>query len=33
VLLDALSTSGCLIDLEGNLVSYNEVVGKPAGMS
>jgi PAS domain-containing protein len=32
-LLDALSTPGCLIDLEGNLVYYNEVVGKLAGMS
>jgi PAS domain-containing protein len=32
-LLDALSTPGCLIDLEGTLVYYNEAVGKLAGMS
>jgi len=33
-LLDALSTPGCLIDLEGGtLVYYNEAVGKLAGMS
>ena len=32
-LLDALSTPGCLIDLDGTLVYYNEAVGKLAGMS
>ena len=32
-LLDALSTPGCLIDLEGTLVYYNEAVGKLARMS
>jgi PAS domain-containing protein len=32
-LLDALSTPGCLIDLAGTLVYYNEAVGKLAGMS
>ena len=32
-LLDALSTPGCLIGLEGTLVYYNEAVGKLAGMS
>jgi PAS domain-containing protein len=32
-LLDALSTPGCLIDLEGTLVYYNDVVGRLAGMS
>ena len=31
-LLDALSTPGCLIGLEGTLVYYNEAVGKLAGM-
>jgi PAS domain-containing protein len=32
-LLDSLSTPGCLIDLEGTLVYYNEAVGKLAGIS
>jgi PAS domain-containing protein len=32
-LLDSLSTPGCLIDLEGTLVYYNEAVAKLAGMS
>jgi PAS domain-containing protein len=32
-LLDALSTPGCLIGLDGTLVYYNEAVGKLAGMS
>jgi PAS domain-containing protein len=32
-LLDSLSTPGCLIDLEGTLVYYNETVGKLAGIS
>lgn len=31
-LLDALSTPGCLIGLDGTLVYYNEAVGKLAGM-
>jgi PAS domain-containing protein len=32
-LLDSLSTPGCLIDLEGTLVYYNEAVARLAGMS
>jgi PAS domain-containing protein len=32
-LLDSLSTPGCLIDLEGTLVYYNEAVGRLAGIS
>ena len=32
-LLDSLSTPGCLIDLEGTLVYYNDAVGKIAGIS
>jgi PAS domain-containing protein len=32
-LLDSLSTPGCLIDLEGTLVYYNEAVAKLAGIS
>jgi PAS domain-containing protein len=32
-LLDSLSTPGCLIDLAGTLVYYNEAVGKLAGIS
>jgi PAS domain-containing protein len=32
-LLDSLSTPGCLIDLEGTLVYYNDAVGKLAGIS
>jgi PAS domain-containing protein len=32
-LLDSLRTPGCLVDLEGTLVYYNEAVGKMAGMS
>jgi len=32
-LLDSLHTPGCLIDLEGTLVYYNEAVAKLAGMS
>jgi PAS domain-containing protein len=32
-LLGSLSTPGCLIDLEGTLVYYNETVGKLAGIS
>jgi PAS domain-containing protein len=32
-LLDSLSTPGCLIDLEGTLVYYNEAVAKLAGLS
>jgi PAS domain-containing protein len=32
-LLDSLSTPACLIDLEGTLVYYNEVVGRLAGIS
>lgn len=32
-LLDSLQTPGCLIDLEGTLVYYNEAVGKLAGMN
>jgi PAS domain-containing protein len=32
-LLDSLTTPGCLIDLEGTLVYYNEAVGKLAGIS
>jgi PAS domain-containing protein len=32
-LLDSLQTPGCLIDLEGTLVYYNEAVGKLAGIS
>jgi PAS domain-containing protein len=32
-LLDSLSTPGCLIDLEGTLVYYNEAVGKLSGMA
>jgi PAS domain-containing protein len=31
-LLDSLSTPGCLIDLTGTLVYYNEAVAKLAGM-
>ena len=32
-LLDSLSTPGCLIDLQGTLVYYNDTVGKLAGIS
>jgi PAS domain-containing protein len=32
-LLDSLSTPGCLIDLEGTLVYYNEAVARLAGIS
>jgi PAS domain-containing protein len=32
-LLDSLHTPGCLIDLEGTLVYYNEAVAKLAGLS
>ena len=32
-LLDSLHTPGCLIDLEGTLIYYNEAVAKLAGMS
>lgn len=32
-LLDSLQTPGCLVDLEGTLVYYNEAVAKLAGMS
>jgi PAS domain-containing protein len=32
-LLDSLSTPGCLVDLAGTLVYYNEAVAKLAGMS
>ena len=32
-LLDSLSTPGCLIDLEGTLVYYNEAVARLAGLS
>jgi PAS domain-containing protein len=32
-LLDSLHTPGCLIDLEGTLVYYNEAVAKLAGIS
>ena len=32
-LLDSLRTPGCLIDLEGTLVYYNEAVARLAGMS
>ena len=32
-LLDSLHTPGCLIDLEGTLVYYNEAVGKLARIS
>ena len=32
-LLDSLHTPGCLIDLEGTLVYYNDAVGKLAGIS
>lgn len=32
-LLDSLHTPGCLVDLEGTLVYYNEAVGKLAGIS
>jgi PAS domain-containing protein len=32
-LLDSLQTPGCLIDLEGTLVYYNEAVARLAGMS
>lgn len=31
-LLDSLHTPGCLIDLEGTLVYYNEPIAKLAGM-
>lgn len=32
-LLDSLHTPGCLIDLEGTLIYYNEAIGKLAGIS
>jgi PAS domain-containing protein len=32
-LLDSLRTPGCLVDLEGTLVYYNEAVAKLAAMS
>lgn len=32
-LLDSLSTPGCLIDLDGTVVYYNEAVGKLAGIA
>jgi PAS domain-containing protein len=32
-LLDSLDTPGCLVDLEGTLVYYNEAVAKLAGLS
>jgi PAS domain-containing protein len=32
-LLDSLNTPGCLIDLEGTLVYYNEAVARLAGIS
>ena len=32
-LLDTLDTPGCLVDLEGTLVYYNEAVSKLAGIS
>lgn len=32
-LLDSINTPGCLIDLEGTLMYYNEAVAKLAGIS